>query len=108
MLACSALKRAYREILTSPVVGQSSRASCIFVVLNGSETVIRERMAGREHFMPPGLLRSQFDALELPVPEEGNRLVMVEDISPPVQSLVKSVLSELETVLTQLPTHGAV
>ncbi len=43
---------------------------CVLAVLHGSVDTIAERMKGREHFMPVGLLESQFGALELPLPHE--------------------------------------
>ncbi len=59
VVSCSALKRKYRERL---------RARCPhaeFLHLSGSPELIGGRLAARPgHFMPPALLRSQFDALE--------------------------------------------
>ena len=98
VLACSALKREYRNLLvsSSPPPGQGSKVECVFVVLNGKEEVVRERMRGRsQHFMPPGLLRSQYEALELPTPEEGHQVIVVENISLPVQDIVEEVLPQL-------------
>ena len=59
VVACSALKKIYRNWL-----GQD--LNCKFIFLDGSFELIYERMQGREdHFMPPELLQSQFDALEI-------------------------------------------
>jgi gluconokinase len=60
VLACSALKAAYRQILlVSPEVK--------FVYLRGSFDLIAKRLALRHgHFMNPDLLKSQFDTLEEP------------------------------------------
>jgi gluconokinase len=61
VLACSALKRSYREILARDM------PRCTFVFLNGSLDLIRARLAGRKHrYMPASLLESQFAALEPP------------------------------------------
>lgn len=60
VLACSALKQRYREQLA----GGSSGVR--FVYLKGEKAQIAERMARRNHFMPPALLDSQFAALEEP------------------------------------------
>lgn len=61
VLACSALKQVYRERLQ--VEAQSVR----FVFLKGDYELIAQRMQKRRgHFMPPQLLRSQFEALEEP------------------------------------------
>ena len=59
VLACSALRRSYRDIL------RSSGANVFFVHLAGSQKLISERLLARQgHFMPASLLASQFAALE--------------------------------------------
>jgi len=65
VLTCSALKRSYREI----IIG--NRPDVTLVYLKGSYDLIRRRMAARhEHFMPVGLLDSQFASLQEPTPDE--------------------------------------
>ncbi|MEO1612258.1 MAG: gluconokinase, partial [Pseudomonadota bacterium] len=60
VIACSALKRAYRERLA-----RASGEEVFYVHLKGAKAVIAERMASRAgHFMPPALIESQFAALE--------------------------------------------
>lgn len=62
VVACSALKERYRERLSNGLEG-----ALVWVVLTGSFDEIRERIESRKgHFMPPALLRSQFNALEIP------------------------------------------
>ena len=64
VLACSALKRAYREGLR--VSGEVK-----FVFLRGDYALIAEQLRHRHgHFMNPALLRSQFADLEEPQPDE--------------------------------------
>lgn len=66
VVACSALKRRYRELLRSVGAGDVR-----FVYLKGSRALLAERMAQRPgHFMPPALLDSQLAALEEPVSAE--------------------------------------
>jgi carbohydrate kinase (thermoresistant glucokinase family) len=61
VLACSALKRSYRTVLSRGI--QELR----FVFLGGDSEVIRARLRDREaHFMPAGLLDSQIATLETP------------------------------------------
>lgn len=61
VLACSALKRAYRERL----VVDPTRVRLVY--LRGSRELLASRLAGRRgHFMPPSLLNSQLEALEPP------------------------------------------
>jgi len=65
VLACSALRRRYRDLL------RSRGATIRFVYLAGEEAFVRRRLAGRKgHFMPPSLLDSQFAALEEPAADE--------------------------------------
>lgn len=67
VVACSALKRSYRDILRAG----ASPAPLRFIFLRGTRPLIAERMSARRgHFMPPALLDSQFDALEEPTPDE--------------------------------------
>ena len=61
VIACSALKRAYREVLAR------DRPEVTFVYLKASAALIAERLRHRAgHFMPPALLQSQLDTLEEP------------------------------------------
>jgi gluconokinase len=63
LLACSALKEVYREILR----GDDSHEVLEFVHLKGSRELISARMAARKgHYMPTNLLDSQFAILEEP------------------------------------------
>src|SRR3954462_4844620 len=64
VVACSALKRRYRDIL------RASAPELQFVFLNGAPALIAARLAGRRaHFMPPSLLDSQLETLEEPAPD---------------------------------------
>lgn len=61
ILACSALKETYRQLLLS------KSKDVQFVYLKGNKDTILERMKARKgHYMPPKLLDSQFEALEEP------------------------------------------
>jgi gluconokinase len=65
VVACSALKRSYRDIL------RRDSPELRFIFLNGSRELIATRLAGRGgHFMPPTLLDSQFATLEVPSADE--------------------------------------
>ena len=65
VLACSALKEAYRERLRRGLSGVR------FIYLQGDFDLIRERMQAREnHYMKAEMLQSQFDALEPPPQHE--------------------------------------
>ena len=73
VIACSALKRAYRDVLVA------DHADVRIVYLKGDRELIARRMITRHgHFMPPFLLDSQFDALEEPTDEENAIVVSIE------------------------------
>lgn len=87
LVTCSALKRAYREVLIGP------RQGVRLVYLRGDKALIAARLAARKnHFMPPGLLDSQFATLEEPGPEE--RPIVV-DIAPPAEAVAGAVLAAI-------------
>ncbi len=88
VVACSALKRAYRDILIG------ARPDVVLVYLQGSQALIAERIAARKHhFMPPALLDSQFAALEEPGPDERP---IVASIAPAPDAIVDAVVRELK------------
>jgi gluconokinase len=88
VVACSALKRAYREIL----VGERSDVAMVF--LKGERELIARRLAARDgHFMPPSLLDSQFAALE--EPQEDEHPIMVS-IAPHPRQIVEIIVAKLE------------
>ena len=87
VIACSALKQAYRDRLAS---GGSLRV----VYLKGDAETIAPRLAGRRgHFMPPSLLASQFATLE----EPDNAIVV--DITQPVAAQVAAITRALREQL---------
>jgi carbohydrate kinase (thermoresistant glucokinase family) len=65
VVACSALRRAYREAILAEAPG------AVFVQLDGSHQLLEQRMDARVgHFMPPSLLRSQLALYEPLAPDE--------------------------------------
>jgi gluconokinase len=90
VIACSALKRAYREILVH------GRDDVRIVFLDGTQDLIAARLAARKgHFMPPGLLASQFKTLERPGANE--RPIMIS-IDAPVERIVDDIVTQLNLV----------
>ena len=76
VVTCSALKRAYRDIVTN---GQSADVRLVY--LKGDFDLIEARLRARKgHFMPPGLLKSQFDALEEPAADEHAITVSIDAV----------------------------
>jgi gluconokinase len=88
VLTCSALKRSYRDIIIGDRVGVT------LVYLKGSRELIGRRMAARhEHFMPLGLLDSQFETLQEPTPDEQPIIV---DVGGRPAATVAEILRQLE------------
>lgn len=88
-LACSALKRSYRDSL------RRGAAHTYFVHLVGDRDLILSRIHDRNHFMPPELLGSQFNDLE---PLEPDELGTTVDVTPPVDEIVRAVVEDLTSV----------
>ncbi len=87
VVACSALKRSYRDRL------RAAAPKVLFVHLQGPQALLAHRLAQRKgHYMPAALLQSQFDTLELPLPDEA---ALQMDIGPGPEAIVASVLAAL-------------
>jgi gluconokinase len=88
VLSCSALKLAYRERLRAAVQGLR------FVHLAITPTQAMQRVSARhgEHFYPPALVHSQFDALQDPSQEEG---VVALDGAAPLDKLLELAVQAL-------------
>ena len=92
VVACSALKRAYRDRIR-----QQAGEVC-FLFLNGDFELIEKRMQQRVgHYMQPGLLDSQFRTLEKPQADESD--VIRLPITEPVQDMVAQALNALHNRL---------
>jgi gluconokinase len=88
VVACSALRRAYRNVLVH------GRDDVRIVFLDGTEALIAGRLVARRgHFMPPGLLASQFKTLEPPTADE--RPVTVS-IDATVEAIVDDIIRQLK------------
>lgn len=86
VLACSALKRAYREHLVG------GRDGVRFVYLRADRATITDRMRRRhDHFMAPELAASQFDTLEEPAADDA----LWVDADRPVEDLVADLIAAL-------------
>ncbi len=92
VIACSALKEAYRERLRR---GGSALDEVRIVYLKGEAEAIAPRLASRSgHFMPAALLASQFAALEEP------RDAIVVDIRQPADEQVRQIVGALQSTST--------
>ena len=87
VIACSSLKRVYRDVLVH------GRNDVRIVYLDGTQELIANRLGQRKgHFMPPGLLTSQFKTLEPPGVSE-NPVTVSIDAS--VDAIVDDIVSQL-------------
>lgn len=94
VVACSALRRAYRDRLLS------GRSGARLVYLHGAPELIRSRLSDRRgHFFPPRLLGSQIADFEEPEPDECPLVVEIDQ--PP-----EAVVSALAPLLHRAPTRG--
>ena len=90
VIACSALKHAYRDILVH------GRRDVRIVFLRGTQALVADRLASRKgHFMPPGLLASQFKTLERP---GANERPIIVSIDAPVERIVDDIVTQLNLV----------
>jgi gluconokinase len=95
VIACSALKRRYRDVL----IGYHVDVRLVY--LKRDERLIAQRITARhKHFMPRNLLRSQLDALEEPGPDDNPIIVSIE---PEPLEIVALILSALNIVEDALP-----
>lgn len=89
ILACSALKKRYRELLRR----ESSEEDIKFIYLKGPKPLIAERISERpDHFMPEKLLESQFEALEEP-----DKCITV-NINQPPDAVVETIVRKIKNL----------
>jgi len=87
VVTCSALKRAYRDILVG------NRADVRLVYMRGDQPTVAARLAARKgHFMPPALLASQFAILQAPAVDEHP---VIADIGQAPDAIVDSVVAAI-------------
>jgi gluconokinase len=102
VIGCSALRRAYRDILVH------GRRDVRLVYLDGTQQLIAARLAARKgHFMPPQLLASQFNTLEPPGDDEHPVRVSID---ASVETITDDILRQLQVspaaadVANRIPT----
>lgn len=93
IVACSALKASYRDLLLDGNDGAQ------LIYLRGEYDLIRKRLMGRDdHFFDPALLDSQFDALEAPSSDEA----FIIDVDAPVETITRRIQEVLPGVSSSL------
>ena len=87
VVACSALKRSYRDLL------RDECPEVVFIHLRGDQAIVNQRVAERKgHFMPASLLQSQIDTLEELAPDEDG---VVLDLSADPQQLIDEAVADV-------------
>jgi carbohydrate kinase (thermoresistant glucokinase family) len=87
IVTCSALKRAYRELI------RGGHEDIRLVYLKGEKSLIARRLAARHgHFMPSALLDGQFVALEEPAPDEGALTITIDK---PPEAIVDEIIAAM-------------
>lgn len=90
VMACSALKRRYRDAI------RTKAPDTIFLHLDGSIEVLSARIEGRSgHFMPASLLSSQLDALE---PLEGDESAVVIDVAGTMTEILDEAVAGIRAL----------
>ena len=87
ILACSALKENYRQLLAKDL------KNVVFIYLKGDYDLIWERMQQRHHFMKADMLKSQFAALEEP------QKAIDVNIHETQDSIVQELVSKINALL---------
>ena len=83
ILACSALKQSYREIL------DLNQTDVSIVFLEGDSALLQQRISSREgHYMKPGMLTSQLETLEIPSAKEALHI--------PINSTPEEIVTKIE------------
>lgn len=99
VLACSALRRSYRDAI------RAKAPDTVFLHLHGSKEVLGSRIEGRSgHFMPATLLASQLATLE---PLEADEAGVVVDIAGPVDQVVAEALAGIPTAVSAAVVRSA-
>jgi gluconokinase len=99
VLACSALRRRYRDILRDAVSAQSSLC---FLFLDINEATSQARVAARtDHFYPASLVASQFATLENPT---GEARVLTIDGTLPLAAITANTIEWLKKINEQSGT----
>ena len=87
VVTCSALKRAYRDVL------RTAHSPVRFVHLDGPRALLEDRISARQgHFMPASMLDSQLDTLEPLEPDEDGFTV---GIGPAPEAITDEIVARL-------------
>ena len=106
MLACSALKQSYRDIILQGLGNEDICSDYVIFLLEGPRETIKERMLKRKgHYMPADLLDSQLNILE--VPENPQRFFKVS-IEDEIEVIANQMLMILRRFGIRVAIHSTV
>eukprot|EP01084_Bolivina_argentea_P275541 469944_1 len=98
LIACSALKYSYREILRGNYKHNKQLLSnnVSFIMLDGSKQTLQNRLKNRNHaYMPSNLLQSQLDTLEYPNTKYVEKDIIVQSIEPSISEIVSNLIDKI-------------
>lgn len=110
ILACSALKKAYRRVLLTgnkSEVTSELENNCLLVLLHGPADTLAARLTARKgHFMPSSMLESQLSQLEIPDDKEQS----IEcNITKPIDRIVSQIIDRIKlrasSIACTTPSH---
>ena len=102
ILACSALKQAYRRVLLTgnqSEVHTELEGHYLLVLLHGPADTLAARVTARKaHFMPASMLESQLSQLEIPNDQEQS---LQCDITNTINQIVSQIIDRIKSHKTQ-------
>ncbi|CAI2728873.1 unnamed protein product [Schistosoma spindalis] len=94
ILACSALKKSYRNVLSSSN-DANNQTKTLFVLLSANKSLLEKRVSERKgHFAHPSLIESQLETLES-FGEDEKYLVI--DASDSLMNITQKIINSLST-----------
>jgi gluconokinase len=95
ILTCSALKRKYRDVIRVARYNDHD-VRVHFIYLRASEALLTQRVAARkDHYMKPGMVRSQLQSLEEPERERDVHSIDVSGTQGEVKQLAVEVFNQV-------------
>lgn len=102
VIACSALRKSYRDILRQPPRANMAQQQlrCVFVYISGTREVLLDRMSKRaNHFMKSSMLDSQLATLEVPIDEPD---VVTVDLQKTTEEQVEITLQGMKDLVIRV------
>jgi gluconokinase len=101
VLTCSALKRKYRDVIRVAPYFKTD-VDLHFIYLNATEEMLLARVAARQnHYMGANMVKSQFEILEPPMPDEADIITL--DVSRPLEEVTADALVQVQRTISSGP-----